>query len=468
MTTPWTSAPWEPRKWQREALSRIVEMDGSPLVRAVTGAGKSILIAELAYLASQAQETVLVTTPTVQLVDQLSATLKARGLNVGKYYTHEKKIRRVTVCCNPSLQELAKQTGAPGLWIADECHKTETDEIKSVIESWTPRRRLGVTATPYRADEKQRLTLFDQLAYNYSPADAIRDGVVVPPKVEHYTGTQTDINLVCLEMIRGAHGPGVVDAANIKDAEEFSVILNNGGVRAKTVHSKLHDATVQKRIKALEAGDLDCLVSVSMLVEGVDFPWLRWLCCRRPISSRVRFAQYIGRGLRCYPDKKYCVVYDPHDLFGRLSLDYAAILGIDEDDPELEALQVDFELTKAKENLESEPKTMHGVPVRLIDPTVSYIRKTCLFFQCEGYISFLVPSGDWYGQEPTAAQLNAVGRMSSVLLAPEIPWAHKRALVVACRSAPSLTRRDVTELLEILRVLQKYEWPEQSNNMEVA
>ena len=126
-----------------------------------------------------------------------------------------------------------------------------------------------------------------------------------------------------------------------------------------------------------------------------------------------------------------------------------------------------FELTRAKENLESEPKTMHGVPVRLIDPTVSYIRKTCLFFQCEGYISFLVPSGDWYGQEPTSAQLNAVGRMSSVLLAPEIPWAHKRALVVACRSAPSLTRRDVTELLEILRVLQKYEWPEQSN-MEVA
>lgn len=460
MTTPWQSAPWEPRKWQRIALERVLQAKGAPLVRAVTGAGKSILIAELAYLAFQAGESVLVTTPTVQLVDQLSDTLKARGLAVGKFYTHAKQIKRVTVCCNPSLGELARTSAPPTLWIADEAHKTETEEIKAVLEGWMPGRRVGVTATPYRSDESERLTLFDTVAYNYGPAEAMRDGVVVPPKVVHYTGESKDIDTACVELIQQAEGPGVVDAISIEDAESFAAVLVSNGVRAKSVHSRLHESTVSGRIKALEAGDLDCLVSVSMLVEGVDFPWLMWLCCRRPVSSRVRFAQYIGRGLRCYPGKKFCTVFDPHDLFGKLSLDYAAILGVgeDDDDPLLPALELDFALTQARENLEAEPKTMHGVPVRLIDPTVSYIRRTTLWMQCEGLIE-MVWDGEWRGGDPSKAQINQVSRLLWVLQEPDVPWEHRRALIVACRAASDLNRGDVSDLISILKALE-YGWPE--------
>jgi superfamily II DNA or RNA helicase len=175
--TAWVGAPWLPRAWQVKALERAQTATGSPVIRAVTGAGKSILIAELAHLATGR---VLVTTPTVQLVDQLAATLTARGLTVGKFYTHAKDTDApVIVCCNPSLGELARLISPPALWIADECHKTESDEIKSVLETWSPERRVGVTATPYRSDADERLSLFDSLAYNYGPAEAIRDGVVV-------------------------------------------------------------------------------------------------------------------------------------------------------------------------------------------------------------------------------------------------------------------------------------------------
>lgn len=457
MTTPWLNAPWTPRKWQVTALERAQAAPGNPVIRAVTGAGKSILIAELAHLA---EGRVLVTTPTVQLVDQLSATLTARGLKVGKFYTHAKDIsKQVIVCCNPSLAELSKFINPPALWIADECHKTEADEIKAVLESWVPARRIGVTATPYRSDLGERLSLFDTLAYNYGPAEAIRDGVVVPPRVVHYHGTAKDMDAACVELIQSAVGPGVVDAISIADAEQFATLLANAGVRAKSVHSKLHATTVAKRITALEAGELDCLVSVSMLVEGVDFPWLRWLCCRRPIGSRVRFAQYIGRGLRSFPGKTHCVVFDPHDLFGRLALDYESVLGLDDDDseiPELPALEIDFALTQI-DSLDE--KTLEGVPVRVIDPVVSFVRRLHLALQCQGRISMLMPDVEWRTDDPSPHQLSAVSKLAWVVNEPEVPATQRRALIVAIKASVSLNRGAVSDLISILKALE-YGWPD--------
>jgi superfamily II DNA or RNA helicase len=453
--TAWVGAPWSPRAWQVKALERAQTAAGSPVIRAVTGAGKSILIAELAHLATGR---VLVTTPTVQLVDQLAATLTARGLTVGKFYTHAKNIDApVIVCCNPSLAELSKLISPPALWIADECHKTESDEIKSVLETWSPERRVGVTATPYRSDADERLSLFDSLAYNYGPAEAIRDGVVVPPRIVHYAGAAKDIDTACVELIASAVGPGVVDAISIADAENFATLLADAGVRAKSVHSKLHRSTVDKRIAMLESGELDCLVSVSMLVEGVDFPWLRWLCCRRPIGSRVRFAQYIGRGLRSFPDKIDCVVFDPHDLFGRLSLDYASVLGGDDDDDlEVAALEIDFELSALDG---SDEKTLEGVPVRIIKPVVSFIRRLHLAMQCAGYITMIMPGDEWRLDDPTPTQLAKIGKTAWVINEPEVPPTQRRAILVAIKAAASLSRGTVADLISILGVLE-YGWPD--------
>jgi hypothetical protein len=80
-----------------------------------------------------------------------------------------------------------------------------------------------------------------------------------------------------------------------------------------------------------------------MLQEGVDLPWLRWLCLRRPAASRVRFAQEVGRVLRAAPGKAEAVIFDPHDLFASHALSYEAVLsGMAEEStatPELRLLE---------------------------------------------------------------------------------------------------------------------------------
>lgn len=474
MSTPpkfWQGAPWTPRKWQARALPIALAAieESRPVIRAVTGAGKSILIAELAHvhLKQHPGSQVVITTPSVNLVEQLSSTMRARGLETGCYYTAKKDTRHpVIVACNDSLSSLSRKIGAPGLWVADECHKTECDQIKDVVqEQWVPARRVGFTATPYRADQNEVLSLFDALAFDYDLGQAIQDGAVVPPKLVHYDGTSKDLNTACAEMILEAEGPGLVDSLNITDAREFADTLGAFGVRAKAVHSRLHDSTVSKRLRMLERGDLDCVVHVSMLSEGVDLPWLRWLCCRRPISSRVLFAQYVGRGLRTHADEKYgpkkhCLILDPQDLFEKLDLDYDALLsGLEEEEDEriplVPALEVDWVLD---EIAQSPQDTLRDKKLKALDPTTKYVRRTHLALQCMGRISMKLPDAQWRLEPATDFQLRKVLRLAWVVNESEVPAAHRRALICAIKCADTMKRGTVADLISILKVLE-YGWP---------
>ena len=54
MKTPWNGSAFKPRKWQAEALPEIIkQIKGMqrPIVSAIMGSGKSVLIAELAWMA---------------------------------------------------------------------------------------------------------------------------------------------------------------------------------------------------------------------------------------------------------------------------------------------------------------------------------------------------------------------------------------------------------------------------------
>ena len=48
----WIDAPWKPRRWQEKALPvaiQALKAGNRPVISAIMGAGKSVLIAELVY-----------------------------------------------------------------------------------------------------------------------------------------------------------------------------------------------------------------------------------------------------------------------------------------------------------------------------------------------------------------------------------------------------------------------------------
>ncbi len=334
--------PWVLRDWQERALPRALmalAQGQRGVISAVMGAGKSILLAEVVAAAvERGWGPVVVSTPTVALVDQLAETLSRRVTPVGKWYTRAKDAQYVTVVCYPSLRDYARATGtSPGLWIADECHRTETVSVHDAHKSLQPLRALGLSATPYRSPEDEYLSLWEVELLRYTPTNAIRDGVLVPPRIRPWDdacrsvyGDQT-LDDACILMIldecrRGDIGPGVVSAATIADAEIMARKLTDAGMRVDAIHSRLTCRERQSMLARLEAGRLDALVHVALLVEGVDLPWLRWICLRRP-RSRVGLIQEVGRVLRAHPGKTEALVLDPLDQLGGVVGLAAAALG---------------------------------------------------------------------------------------------------------------------------------------------
>lgn len=462
--TPWATAPWSPRKWQAECIPAVFRAlrDGKrPVITAVTGAGKSKALAEIVHIAAErcrgSADVVIVTTPTQALVRQLAATLAERSGadRVGQYYADRKQdTRPIVVACNPSLPSLARRLQFAGrgcrLLLVDECHRSEAPAVRESVPRIAPRFIVGCTATPYRGTEDEGLSLFDAVAYRYTLADALRDGVLVPWRVVNFDGEGSDeADDVCERMIRqhGA-GPGVVSAQSIDDAEAYAQRLTAAGIPAEAIHSDLAAAEFARRIEALRTGGLRCLVHVAMLVEGVDFPWLRWLCLRRSSASAIRFVQEIGRVLRIDPagGKTHAVLMDPHDLFGSIGIAHPERIG-----------DAAAALDAAAER-ETKPRDGSGsgepaeVPRAVVVGLLSqWARQASLALWAAGLGEAPLRSRAWRDGYPTPRQLAALERM--VWAARYLPEPSRSAIKAAARVAPELTAGGVSDVLSVLSAL---------------
>lgn len=536
MHSAWKNHRLKPFPWQIEALDRAVDAlcdSRKGIVRAATGAGKSIVQTELCkVLLDQLlpNERIVVSVPTQDLVDQMMLDMAARMPGqVGRWYEHERRIDRpVIVACHPSMYKgdafcaecdaggkrpwplyplkgtalknaakmvkCQKNSGGPcptpnmlasldeeclagalrkkelsvRLWIADEAHKTETRIILTFEQFAKPQSRIGFTATPFRADVNERLSLFEEEIFEYGITRAILDQVIVPPRFIPYRGAQKGLDDACIEMIRSAKGPGIVNAWDIPDAIEFAAKMNGEGISCAPLHNKVEDRERAYLLSRLERGEIRCLVHINLLAEGRNFPWLRWICLRRSSSvtdnkgdevgrtiARTRFIQEVGRALRAYPGKQYAVIFDPNNLWGELTLSYEAILGLNEE--EVKATR----LTRRHATIVRQG--MDEVLVSPIGDVEEYIMDRAQVFRTLGMMPFERIQGADARAECTEEQY---GRLKRLLVeaasAQAIPKDDLEALRIACRVAAlrMLRRGALHDLLGMLHVLRSFQrWP---------
>jgi superfamily II DNA or RNA helicase len=370
-----TADPWgglEPRRWQAEALPVVMGelvKGGGPLVWACTGAGKSIFQrAVIASVLSRPRPgVVVVDVPSQALVRQLASTLDAHPLltgRVGQFYGERKRLHEdgVIVVCRASLDRLQAEIVGRGwpvrLYMADEAH-VSPDRQAAFLAAVEPARRIGVTATPFRSDVRDSLSLWDRVVVEYGLPDAIRDGVLVPFRSVVWDGESGEVDDVCREMMRAhAHiGPMLANATDIADAEGFAEHLRRGGVEALAIHSGQTTKERDRLAGMLRDGQIAALVHVATLVEGVDWPWLRVLCLRRQAyiraraladgegggggeayedgeafdpslgGSRVRLVQEVGRTLRASEGKTEAVILDPMGVCDLIGLAHGSNIG---------------------------------------------------------------------------------------------------------------------------------------------
>ncbi len=441
--------PWQgctPRAWQAAALplaqaAIMAQRDG--VVQAIMGAGKSYLIRELCRWYDGP---VVVAAPLVRLVDQLSADIEGSATWDGR----GKTLARVIVACNPSLQTVPQRPNT--LLIVDECHNTNNDQFDNALAALNPDRRIGFTATPFGPRDGDSLLRWSEMVYSYDFSDALRDKVIVPWRIVPHLGEEIPLDDACIELIRGSSGPGLANADSAADAESFAARLNDEGIEACAIHCRLPKGQYEERIAALLAGTYRCVVHVNMLSEGVNIPELRWLCARRKVQSRTRFAQEVGRVLRTCPGKEYAVIYDPQDLFSTMRVTSEAAVGGEAAD-EGYMQPDDFELL---DKLPPEQRKKIIKKSTAMDKNRYFIRELGTAVSVVYHTTSA--SGTWRDDEPSANQLKALRSAATKFGSADVPRYAKLPLRVCYQMRKYLTKGEVSDMLGIMLALNARGW----------
>ena len=228
--------------------------------------------------------------------------------------------------------------------IIDEVHRAGARGYQKILEYFTPRFLLGMTATPERSDGFDIYRLFDNnIAYEIRLNEALNEELVCP---FHYFGiSELMVNNVCLDDYSDfnrinyndrvsyilhnlklyGHGGndkvrGLIFVSRIEEAAELSRLFNLAGYKSSYLSGAdsdndrehaialLANTTTDKSGKSQEY--LDYIFTVDIFNEGVDIPCVNQIVLLRPTQSAIIFIQQLGRGLRKSIDKNYCVVID--------------------------------------------------------------------------------------------------------------------------------------------------------------
>ncbi|WP_426711369.1 DEAD/DEAH box helicase [Cetobacterium sp. SF1] len=217
--------------------------------------------------------------------------------------------------------------------IIDEVHHSGAKTYQNLIEYFTPKFLLGMTATPERTDNFDIYKLFDyNIAYEIRLYDALRENLLCP---FHYFGI-TDIlvdgkyidekstinNLVSEERVShilekskfyGSCGEkihGLIFVSKIEEAKKLEIKFLERGILSRALTGETSDEEREKAIKELEQGKIEYIISVDIFNEGIDIPCVNQVILLRPTESAIVYIQQLGRGLRKFKNKEFVVILD--------------------------------------------------------------------------------------------------------------------------------------------------------------
>lgn len=321
------------RYYQEDAVRaaiKSIKRGLNPLLLLPTGAGKSLIIAELTKRLSNKQ--ILVVTPRIKLLQQNAKLIKGAGILSGKLGTDLGDKHRVL--CGTYQTLINRDVVEPEIIIIDEAHLIPDDdsEYANLLARYPKALIVGLTATPFRGysciyeDSGSRW----DMAYEIGLLELIEKDYLVPPKafkthIELDADTDSNEGLTKRILPTAANklaelnrNKTLVFCRDIEHAEFVAAELTSLGNKAYFIHSKMG---VREQDEALRLFDDQSepvfLTSCNMLTTGVDLPAVDSIILIRKISMGALYIQIIGRGLRVFKGKDYCAVLDYGKNIGR-------------------------------------------------------------------------------------------------------------------------------------------------------
>ena len=312
-----------------------------------TGAGKGQVIGAIAQGAAAKGRRVLVLAHRSELIEQLSGTLRAWGLEPDLIAPgHPFEGRQVAVGSVQTVARRLEQLQAPDLIIQDEAHHLVAGNLwGQVIGAWPSAHLIGTTATPERLDGKglgvEAGGFFEALVLGPSAAELVEQGWLARPQVYSWPLnqasqgqspkgqgplSQSEFDLQAAARVfgdRAAIGDAIshyrrrlhpataiVFCCTTAHAEQLAGAFRSAGISAAAVSGTTPAAERRRLIAGLGTGEVEVLTSCMLISEGTDIPSVGGAILLRPTASLSLYLQMVGRALRPAPGKSEAVILD--------------------------------------------------------------------------------------------------------------------------------------------------------------
>lgn len=225
--------------------------------------------------------------------------------------------------------------------VVDEFHHGAAPSYQRLLNYFTPKFLLGLTATPERADGQNILAWFhDRICSEIRLPDAINQKLLSPFQ---YFGISDSVDYSQIKWQRGGYdraalekllitGDDMRDRLIIEKASEILLDVSAArgicfcvsqahaeymadkllaaGISAMALTANTARDVRKAAVKRLQQRDVNFLCVVDLFNEGVDIPEIDTVLFLRPTESLTIFLQQLGRGLRLCEGKEHLTVLD--------------------------------------------------------------------------------------------------------------------------------------------------------------
>jgi len=345
------------RDYQEQSITMLYDWmeknNGHPCLVLPTGAGKSVVIAELCRrsIKNWPDTRILMLVSSKELIAQNAAKMRSVWPNapMGIYSASLRKRELgepITFAGIGSVRNRAKQLGHIDLCVVDECdmisHKDEggyRNLINNLLEINPAMRVIGFTASPFRMGHgliTDKPAIFDALIEPTSILDLINNGYLSPLRSKY---TQIHLDVKGVHKRNGEYIESELQAAVDKDdvnqkivdevialgqerkhwlffcsgidhANHIRDVLKSRQIAAESVSSLTPLAERDKILKDFASGKIRAVTNTNILSVGFDMPNLDLIAMLRPTMSPRLYLQIAGRGTRLKSHTDSCTFLD--------------------------------------------------------------------------------------------------------------------------------------------------------------
>ena len=322
------------RPYQQDLLNRTRQayLQGykSPCIVAPCGAGKTVIMADMAKKAAEKGNRTLFLVHRKELKDQTIDTLKWWGadmdyIEVGMVQTIVRRLEKTT---------------PPDLIITDENHHSLAKSYRRIYDYFSNARLVGFTATPVRLNGGGLGEVNDVLVEGPTVTELIEWGNLAPFK--YYAPEIVDTSK--LKIRRGEYVASDIDemfknkaiwgdvvkhyrklsdgkqaicyCSSVKQSKEMAEEFNRAGIKARHIDGETPKHERDAAIEYFRQGEIMVLCNVDLISEGFDVPDCNTAILLRPTQSLGLYIQQAMRPMR-YKQNKTAIIIDHVGNVGR-------------------------------------------------------------------------------------------------------------------------------------------------------